>query len=53
MFPAWALAEGPAAFAARVGDPKTRDRLVAEMLTIFPQQAGADRRPVVVHRPAP
>lgn len=41
MFPAWALADGPEAFARRVADRATRARLVAEMLAIFPQQAGA------------
>lgn len=40
MFPAWALADGKDAFARRVADPATRARLVAEMLRIFPQQAG-------------
>jgi len=40
MFPAWALADGPEAFAARVVDPSTRAKLVQEMLRIFPQQAG-------------
>lgn len=41
MFPAWALADGPEAFARRVADPATRARLVAEMQVLFPQQAGA------------
>ena len=40
MFPAWALADGPDAFRARVADAAVRARLVAEMQTIFPQQAG-------------
>ena len=40
MFPAWSLAGGPAAFAKRVADPKTRARIEAEMAVIFPQQAG-------------
>lgn len=42
MFPPWALADGPAAFARRVADPATRVRLVREMRLRFPQQAGAD-----------
>lgn len=41
MFPAWALADGKEAFAARVADPAARARLVQDMLRIFPQQAGA------------
>ena len=40
LFPAWALAEGPEAFARRVADPATRERIVREMLEIFPQQTG-------------
>ena len=40
MFPAWALAEGPEAYARRVGDPATRKRLVDEMIVRFTQQAG-------------
>lgn len=40
MFPAWALADGAAAFARRVADPATRVRLVREMLVLFPQQTG-------------
>ena len=40
MFPAWALADGAEAFARRVDDPATRSRLVAEMIRIFPEQAG-------------
>jgi N-acyl-D-aspartate/D-glutamate deacylase len=40
MFPAWALADGPAAFARRVADPTTRARLVREMLDVFPRQTG-------------
>ena len=40
MFPAWALADGAAAFAKRLDDPATRSRLVAEMVKIFPEQAG-------------
>ena len=41
MFPPWALADGPQAFARRVADPATRARLVREMRVRFPQQAGA------------
>lgn len=41
MFPAWVLADGEEAFAARVADPPTRERLTREMLAIFTQQAGA------------
>ena len=40
MFPAWALADGPAEFARRVADTPTRERLVREMRVIFPEQAG-------------
>jgi N-acyl-D-amino-acid deacylase len=40
MFPPWALADGPAAFARRVADAGTRARLVREMRIRFPQQAG-------------
>ena len=40
MFPAWALADGPEAFARRVADPTTRARLVREMLDLFPKQTG-------------
>ena len=40
MFPAWALADGPAAFARRVADPRTRARLVREMRVLFTQQTG-------------
>lgn len=40
MFPAWALADGPTAFARRVADPATRARLVREMRTLFPRQTG-------------
>ena len=42
MFPPWALADGPAAFARRIADPSTRARLVREMRVRFPQQAGAE-----------
>lgn len=42
MFPAWALADGPDAFAARVADPATRQRMASEMLDIFPRQTGAE-----------
>ena len=42
MFPAWALADGAAAFARRLDDPATRARLVAEMVKMFPEQAGKD-----------
>ena len=41
LFPAWALADGLEAFAMRVADPPTRERLVSEMRTIFLQQTGA------------
>ncbi len=40
LFPPWALADGAEAFAARVADPVTRARLVAEMGTIYGQQTG-------------
>lgn len=40
MFPAWALADGPAAFAKRVANAETRARLVREMRVLFPQQTG-------------
>lgn len=40
MFPAWALAGGPAEFAKRVADPGTRARIEKEMVAIFPRQAG-------------
>ncbi|MCZ8010843.1 MAG: amidohydrolase family protein [Gemmatimonas sp.] len=40
MFPAWALADGPAAFAQRVADGATRARLVREMRALFPRQTG-------------
>ncbi|MFN8877237.1 MAG: N-acyl-D-amino-acid deacylase family protein [Gemmatimonadota bacterium] len=40
LFPAWALADGPAAFARRVADPATRRRLVREMIALFPRQTG-------------
>ena len=40
MFPAWALADGPAAFAQRVANPVTRARLVREMRDLFPKQTG-------------
>jgi N-acyl-D-amino-acid deacylase len=40
MFPAWALADGPAAFARRVAAPATRVRLVREMRALFPRQTG-------------
>lgn len=35
LFPQWALAGGAEAFAARVGDPATRQRIEAEMRRIF------------------
>jgi N-acyl-D-aspartate/D-glutamate deacylase len=41
MFPAWVMADGKEAFARRVADPATRAKLAAQMLRIFPQQAGA------------
>lgn len=41
MFPSWALADGPDAFAKRTADPATRQRLVKEMIRLFPEQAGA------------
>jgi N-acyl-D-aspartate/D-glutamate deacylase len=40
MFPAWVLADGPAAFARRVADAATRQRLVREMRTLFTRQTG-------------
>lgn len=40
MFPAWVLADGPAAFARRVADAATRQRLVHEMRTLFTRQTG-------------
>ena len=40
LFPAWVLADGPEAFAARVADPAVRARLVSEMRTIYGQQTG-------------
>ncbi len=40
MFPAWALADGPAAFARRTVDAAIRSRLVREMRDLFPQQTG-------------
>jgi N-acyl-D-aspartate/D-glutamate deacylase len=40
MFPPWALADGPSAFARRVADPTTRARLVREMRALFPRQTG-------------
>jgi len=35
LFPQWALAGGPDAFAARVADPETRTRIEADMRRIF------------------
>jgi N-acyl-D-amino-acid deacylase len=40
MFPAWALAGGTKAFAARAADPTTRARLLTEMRGIFRSQTG-------------
>lgn len=42
LFPQWALADGPQAFARRAADPATRARIEREMRAIFPQQAGRD-----------
>jgi N-acyl-D-aspartate/D-glutamate deacylase len=40
LFPAWALAGGDKAFAKRIRNPESRERIEAEMKTIFPQQTG-------------
>lgn len=40
LFPPWALADGPSAYAARIADPAVRARLAREMRAIFPVQAG-------------
>lgn len=40
MFPSWALADGPDAFALRIEDGSTRARMVDEMRVIFTQQTG-------------
>ncbi len=40
MFPAWALADGPEAFARRVADAPTKARLVREMRELFVRQTG-------------
>lgn len=40
LFPAWALADGPGAFAARIADPATRQKIVSEMRALFAQQTG-------------
>jgi len=40
LLPAWALADGPEAFARREADPPTRARIVDEMHSIFLQQTG-------------
>ncbi|MBC7790282.1 MAG: amidohydrolase family protein [Anaerolineae bacterium] len=41
LLPAWALAGGDSAFAARIANRGTRDRIETEMQRIFPEQAGA------------
>lgn len=40
LFPQWALAGGPEAFAGRVADPDTRDRMEADMRVIWMQDRG-------------
>ncbi len=40
LFPAWSLAGGPSAFAARIADSASRAKIEAEMKRIFPEQAG-------------
>ena len=40
LFPAWSLAGGQEQFEARINDPVQRQKIVAEMKTIFPHQAG-------------
>ena len=41
LFPAWALADGPDAFADRMRQPQTRARVVEEMRAIYGQQTGS------------
>ncbi len=41
LFPQWALAGGREAFAQRVADPATRQRIAAEMREIFLKERGA------------
>jgi len=40
LFPAWSLAGGQEDFRARVNNPMQREKIAAEMKSIFPQQAG-------------
>ena len=42
LFPAWSLAGGQEGFRARIVDSVQREKIAAEMKTIFPQQAGKD-----------
>lgn len=42
LFPAWALADGTAAFQARIADPAQRARLKAAMKTIYSDQTGGE-----------
>jgi N-acyl-D-aspartate/D-glutamate deacylase len=42
LFPQWALADGPQAFARRVADPGTRAKLEAEMRDIFIKERGGN-----------
>ena len=42
LFPQWALADGPKAFAARVADPATRAKLELEMREIFVKERGGN-----------
>lgn len=41
LIPSWALAGGTDSLRRRLSDPATRARIEREMLTIFPEQAGA------------
>jgi N-acyl-D-amino-acid deacylase len=42
LFPAWALADGPAAFPRRAADPLQRARLKSEMEKIYADQTGGE-----------
>ena len=42
LFPQWALAGGPEAFAARIKDPAARARIETDMRTIFEKERGGD-----------
>jgi N-acyl-D-aspartate/D-glutamate deacylase len=42
LFPQWALAEGPKAFASRVADPAQRRKIEAEMREIFVKERGGN-----------